>query len=139
MKIYCKKKLSKRSKKEFLLQYFESRTPTTYFLGTNKMQCSANRNRSIGDLKALLDGSFKTITSKNKTIMLLMSLFEESKIKALKCPNIGKIVFFNKRKGCWTYSFNIHEFFNRFNGDDEDSEGISFNELIEYYNKNKKK
>jgi hypothetical protein len=58
MKIYCKKKLSKRSKKEFLHQYFDSRTPATYYFNTKKLQCSSNRNRSIGDLKALLDGSF---------------------------------------------------------------------------------
>lgn len=141
MKIYCKRKLSKRSKKEFLHQYFDSGTPTTYFLDTDKVQCTAGRNRSIGDLKALLDGSFKTITSINKVIILLLVLLEEKKIKCLFCGTINKIVFFNKKKVYYcTYRVEelercVNYIPNRKGWDD-----YCFSDLLEIYdNKNKKK
>ena len=136
MKIYCKKKLSKKSKKEFLHQYFDSRTPTTYYLDTTKIQCGANRNRSILDLKALLDGSFKTTTSKNKTIKLLMSLLIENKIKCLFCQDVHKIVFFNVRKTYWTfYTNNMNSWEIIHYGNTIGIDGYSFNQMLEIYNK----
>jgi len=138
MKIYCKKKLSKRSKKEFLHQYFDSRTPTTYYFDTKIRQCEKNKNRSIGDLKALLDGSFKTTTSKNKTILLLMELLAEKEIKCLKCPTIRKIVFLDKNKSYWTYYVSKIERKYNYMGASIGTDGYCFNDLLEIYDNKKK-
>jgi len=80
MKLYCKVNLTKTSKKKFLEEYFSTthRQPNTYYLDTeraNQMQCDGNRNRSIKDIQALLNGTFKTRTSIRKTAKILIELF----------------------------------------------------------------
>lgn len=104
-KIYCKKKLPKNSKRNFLRAYFHEIQPETYDCKTKKIQCLSGKNRSIGDLKMLLDGTFKSTTKINDVICLLMSLFEAKMVRSLFCMDVNKVVFYSplNPKGYWSY------------------------------------
>jgi hypothetical protein len=139
MKIYCKEKLPKNSKKAFIQAYMDKLMPATYVVDKNyeeTIQCYNYKNRSYTDLKYLLDGTFKTKTSIDDTITILMSLLKDEKIKCLLCPNINSLVFFGKAKIHWTFKFN------RADGQHRDlyksksyANGYSFDKCIEIYNK----
>lgn len=98
-KIYCKEKLDKSSKKKFLLSYFKHNTPATYENQECTIeQCEEGRNRSVLDLKMLVDGVFKRETPIEDIIYILVDLQLNAKIKALYCCDIHMVVFFNKDK-----------------------------------------
>jgi len=98
-KIYCSFKQIGRSKRDFLLSYFNNNTPETFWdIECTRSQCGWRRNRSIGDIKMLLDGRFKKETPIEDVIFLLVDLVLKESIKALFCPNINKLVFFNKTR-----------------------------------------
>jgi len=98
-KIYCKKKITGSSKRKFLLSYFSQITPETFWdVECTNSQCSRTKNRSIGDIKMLLDGRFKKKTPIEDVIFLLVDLVLKESIKALFCPDINKLVFFNKTR-----------------------------------------
>lgn len=98
-KIYCKEELTGRHKREFLLSYFENQTPETFWdAKCTNSQCSRKRSRSIGDIKMLLDGRFSKKTKIEDVIFLLVDLVLKEDIKALFCPDINKLVFFNKTR-----------------------------------------
>ena len=98
-KIYCKEKLDKSSKKKFLLSYFKHDTPATYENQECTIeQCEEGLNRSVLDLKMLVDGVFKRETPIEDIIYILVDLQLNAKIKALYCYDIHMVVFFNKDK-----------------------------------------
>lgn len=98
-KIYCKEKIDKSSKKRFLLSYFNHETPATYENQECTIeQCGEGRNRSVLDLKMLVDGVFKRETPIEDIIYILIDLQLNAKIKALYCYDIHRVVFFNKDK-----------------------------------------
>jgi len=134
-KIYCKKKLNKRTKKAFLIDYFENRCPSTYDSETNEVQCAARRNRSVGDLKMLLDGTFKTKTKTDDVIYKLVSLTDNSGgiVRALFCSDINRVVFYSSLVHPAYWELNIRSSFSTVGGD-----GYSWNELVMIY-KNKTK
>lgn len=112
-KIYCKEKLNKKSKKKFLLDYFNKKNPATFNnLECTVIQCGARKSRSIGDLKMLLDGAFKTKISENDLIAILLNLMdaqgENDIIRCLYCPHINKLVFYNRsvHVDYWSYEIN---------------------------------
>lgn len=130
-KIYCKIDLPSRTKKRFLSAYFDSMTPETYFEDGAK-QCDSHRSRSAGDLKMLLDGKFKTKTKIDDVIKILVDLVgsieQDSNIKAIFCPHIHKIVFYNgflhpytSLRTDYCYNYNIGE------------DGLSWRTMINIY------
>jgi len=105
MKLYCKENLSRSTKKVFLREYFNKYQPATYIVGTNKIQCHAGKNRSIGNIKALLDGTFKTPTSLEQTAKILVKLVLKNQACSLWCSYIGKVVFYGPKNPYYYYTF----------------------------------
>ena len=131
-KIYCKEKLDKSSKKRFLLSYFNHNTPTTYEdLECTIEQCGEGRNRSVLDLKMLVDGVFKRETPIEDIIYILIDLQLSAKIKALYCCDIRKVVFFNKNKGY--YHFGGGEFMEAPRRDRIGFDGYSYEQMLKIY------
>jgi hypothetical protein len=134
MKLFCKVELNKTSKKKFLEEYLSTKykQPNTYFVENKVMQCDGNRNRSIGDLQALLNGTFKTRTSIRKTAKLLVELVDEKKIKTLYCPHIKKIVFCHVGKPYVGYT--IAEASSFTGGGIVGKDGYNWKALVDMYN-----
>jgi hypothetical protein len=135
-KIYCKHKLTKWSKKKFLFDYFEYGAPATYNKESNTKQCDGNKNRSILDLKMLLDGQFKSETTIDDIIFIMVNLVSSEKLKALYCPNIRKVVFFQNSKDY--YYFNGPSFMAAPYKEKVGIDGYSYDQMLEIY-KNKTK
>lgn len=133
------------SKKKFLKSYIENEAPATYYKDNpHTIQCAAGKNRSMLDLYRLLNGMFKTPTSINTTVYLLLSLIKDycdyldeyydeeildKGVCALYCSDIEKIVFYIDMDPCLELS----------DIDSIDSEevidGYSWDTLVEIYNK----
>jgi hypothetical protein len=128
MKIYCKNKLPKTSRKRFLEEYFKLNQPTTYF-ESGKLQCVKGLNRSTKDIQALLNGSFKTQTSLKKTIKILANLLKKEKVRVLYCPDIRKYVFYNPDNPRGHYMIELDSC-DWYNGKDIDD--ISFKNFKKY-------
>lgn len=139
-KIYCKEKIDKSSKKRFLVSYFNHNTPATYEdQACTIEQCGEGRNRSLLDLKMLVDGVFKRETPIEDIIYILIDLQLNAKIKALYCNDIHRVVFFNKDKGYYFFGGGAWSFAgaapykNRVGVD-----GYSYEQMLSIYeNKNK--
>lgn len=140
-KIYCKEKLNRASKKKFLLDYFIKLTPETYFNQECSIsQCRPRKSRSIGDLKMLLDGAFKTETPKDYLIKMLLSLInlkeDEHVVRCLYCNNVDKLVFYSSSVHPSYWEFSIEDTLeNRWNGPGKESpiDGYSWNSLVKIY------
>lgn len=144
-KLYCAQPLNKKSKKAFLLDYFKKSTPATFSDPEyTQLQCLPRKSRSIGDLKMLLDGNFKTKTTNNNLIIILLDLIrlkgEDRIVSCLYCPNIQKLVFYSRtvRPTFWEYDINDPEMGLHRNTKNKGIDGYSWNDLIEIY-KNKTK
>lgn len=137
--IYCKKKFNTRSKKAFLLEYLNDYAPETYWVADDVLQCSKRRRRSIGDLNALLNGTFKTKTSFDKLVKILLDLVSTKNdgvsINCLYCDSVEKLVFYNKsmHPQNWTFKINNtkHSGYQTVTGED----GHSWRKIEEIYNK----
>lgn len=126
-KLTCREKLNTSSKKQFVKSYFWHKAPATFDENGN-LQCDNNRNRSILDLKMLIDGHFKRETAIDDVIVLLVGLVLKRNIKALYCPTIRKVVFCNKNKNYYHFMY------------DAPARGVigldgySWNQMLQIYN-----
>lgn len=139
-KIYCAQPLNKKSKKAFLFDYFEKCAPATFSdPECTNLQCLQRKSRSIGDLKMLLDGAFKTETPVNYLIQMLLSLVdlkgEKHIVRCLFCTNIDKLVFYSSKvhSTYWEYSTNSDENSCLNPKRNSPHDGYSWNSLIEIY------
>jgi len=143
-KIYCAQQLNRQSKKNFLLDYFVKCTPATFNdPECTDMQCRPRKSRSIGDLKMLLDGAFKTETKEDDLIVMLIDLIKlldnDHVVRCLFCQNKHKLVFYSSEvhPTYWEYTIENSQN-NRWNDTGKTSliDGYSWNSLLEIY-KNK--
>lgn len=131
-KLYCKEKLDKSSKYRFLKSYFHNNSPATYEdIECTIEQCDRNKNRSVGDLKMLLDGAFKTETPIDDVIVMLIKAEASKTVKALFCPNILNVVFFHKRRPY--YYFAGPGFMAAPRRGAVGKDGYSYNQMLEIY------
>lgn len=144
-KLYCAQPLDKKSKKAFLLDYFKKCTPATFNdPECTHLQCLQRKSRSIGDLKMLLDGNFKTKTTNNNLIIILLDLIKlkgkDRIVSCLYCPDIKKLAFYSRtvRPTYWEYDINDLSPDTYRNTKNRGIDGYSWNDLIEIY-KNKTK
>lgn len=140
-KIYCAQPLNKASKKKLLLDYFSKDTPATFNdPECIDMQCRPRKSRSIGDLKMLLDGAFKTETKEDDLIVMLIDLVslldKDHTVSCLYCSNINKLVFYsrNVHPSYWEYTIEDSSS-NRWNDTKKRSllDGYSWDSLLEIY------
>jgi len=129
MKLQCKVALNLNSPKEFIEDYFDKGTPATYI--GEEYQCPSNRNRSIGDIYALVKNYFNDITEE-EVIKILVDLVINKDLRCLFCTGINKLVFFtvNMQSHYWSYYYRVDSFFKE-NVIGED--GYSWEKLMEIY------
>lgn len=129
-KIYCKKQLNVTTKRDAIKSYFDNDSPETYDDKECTMfQCRQLRRRSAGDLAMLLNGLFEEETSIEDTILLLVDMVTNDECRALFCPDIRKVVFFDK---CG-YSFNGPQHIIYSDKSLVGSDGYSWNSMLEIY------
>lgn len=114
---------------EFIKTFLKSHNSTYYTYGfkTKNLICRKGRRRSIGDIY-LVCKNYYPDTRLDDVIVCLIKLIDEKVIAVSKCSEINKYVFTKKNSYTDNYTGKDVEFIR----------GISFEQLIEYYGRNRR-